>query len=191
MQYYLERKGAVLPQGSAKSITHCHGYGCKFTPSTSLTNTEWDKIKAPFIKAASNAQSEREKIKQAIALFEQIIGPKMQTEHDIYGTFQKLGDKQLDCVDESTNTTSYLTVLKQENLIKYHDVNSPAVRLPLIHGGGWPHQTATIVEKDTQTAYVVDSWFHDNGFAPEIIPLSIWKQGWKPETHRQHKDTAP
>ena len=190
IQYYLERKGALFPQNSTQKLSHCHGYGCKFTPTTSLTKAEWNKIKALFNKTASNAETERIQIKQSIAMFEEIIGSKMQTEHDIYGTFQRLGDKQLDCVDESTNTTSYLILLQQKKLLTYHDVTSPAVRLPLIHGGRWPHQSATIIEKETQITYVVDSWFHDNGFAPEIIPLSTWRQGWKPKTHHRHKDTT-
>jgi hypothetical protein len=28
---------------------------------------------------------------------------------------------------------------------------------------------------------VVDSWFRDNGQAPDIVDLETWKDGWKPE----------
>jgi hypothetical protein len=28
---------------------------------------------------------------------------------------------------------------------------------------------------------MADSCFHDNGVAPEILPLEQWKQGWRPD----------
>jgi len=30
-------------------------------------------------------------------------------------------------------------------------------------------------------AWVVDSWFRDNGEDPDILDLQTWKDGWKPE----------
>jgi hypothetical protein len=70
--------------------------------------------------------------------------------------------------------------LKNHNFIHFHDVLSPTGRFPVFHGGRWPHQTAVIQEVDTKNSYAVDSWFHDNGHPPEIVPLKQWKKGWKP-----------
>ncbi len=186
-EHYLTRKGVKLPTETSEEFTHCHGYGCKFKTPTSLNKAEWKQINALFTPPAKTAEAEQTQIKKAIASMEKTIGKKTGTESDIYGTFIKLGNKQLDCVDESTNTTTYLAMLQNHGLLKHHTLSSPAVRLPIIHAGRWPHQTATMIENKTQTPYVVDSWFHDNGFAPEIVTLKEWKQGWKPETHHQQQ----
>jgi hypothetical protein len=90
-------------------------------------------------------------------------------------------DNQHDCVDESLNTTIYLTLLEQKGLLRHHNVEDPTVRLPIIHSGRWPHQTAVISEIETSKFYAVDSWFHDNGAKAEIVPLRKWKDGWKPK----------
>lgn len=93
---------------------------------------------------------------------------------------------QHDCVDESLNTTIYLTLLERKGLLKFHSVGTPTVRLPLIHAGRWPHQTATMIDTQSQIPYAVDSWFHDNGFPAEIIALEKWKKGWKPDAILEH-----
>lgn len=134
----------------------------------------------PSLRPLQSPEAERERIKTAIGLFEQKVGAKTGTSVDIHGTFFKTGKYQLDCVDESTNTTVYLSLLQQKGLIRFHRVEGPSVRLPLIHAGRWPHQTAVITELNTSEFFAVDSWFHDNGAPAEIISLKEWKEGWKP-----------
>ena len=127
---------------------------------------------------AKSARAERKKLAQSIAEFEKIVGQYNGTSEDIWGTFQKTGHKQQDCVDESTNTSIYLSTLKNRGHLNFHEVVIPQSRFPLMK---WPHQTAVIVEKETNISYAVDSWFHNNGMPPEIIELKIWKDGWKPQ----------
>jgi hypothetical protein len=178
-QTYLDSKSLGTP--SAKSFKHCHAYGCKAVMDIELTDTEWKSIGRAFKPAPKTAEAEREDIKTAIGKFEKIIGPITRTQTDQAGTFRKLGNDQLDCVDESTNTTTYLMVMAEKGLIKFHEVNGPTMRLPIIHAGRWPHQTAVIRETATGELFAVDSWFHDNGENAEIVPLKAWKDGWKPE----------
>lgn len=186
-RYYLAQKQILVAHDKEAPFTQCHGYGCKFKTPTTLSKKEWSAITKAFTPKAKTPEIEREHIKKAIAKFETIVGEKNGTNKDTYGTFIELGDKQLDCVDESTNTTTYLAMLEEQGFLKFHALRPPAVRLPIIHAGRWPHQTATIEETASQTRYVVDSWFHDNGFAPEIVTLDEWKQGWKPEQHHQQQ----
>lgn len=178
-QGYLNNKGINLPQ--TNSFQHCRGYGCKHINNVNLSDAQWNDIKASFIPAPKSAVQEREALRNAIARFERHVGEITGTANDRRGTFKKLGNNQHDCVDESTNTTVYLSLLKQEGLMKFHDVQRPQSRLPLINAGRWPHQTAVIKEQSSETLFAVDSWFHDNGFRPEIVPLEIWKDGWKPK----------
>lgn len=139
-----------------------------------------ERNRSPLYAPLQSPEAERERIKTAIGLFEQKVGAKTGTSVDIHGTFFKTGKYQLDCVDESTNTTVYLSLLQQKGLIRFHRVEGPSVRLPLIHAGRWPHQTAVITELNTSEFFAVDSWFHDNGAPAEIISLKEWKEGWKP-----------
>ena len=178
-QTYLGKKG--LGQQTQAQFQHCHGYGCKFIKDVTWTQSDWAEVEKLFQPQAQTPEAERTQIKNAIAIFEQKVGSQTGTHEDQWGTFRKTGTYQHDCVDESTNTTIYLSLLQQRGLMKLHRVEPPSARFPLIHAGRWPHQTAVISETDTGAFHVVDSWFHDNGYPPEIVSLKEWKEGWKPD----------
>lgn len=177
-QSYLQTRGIGLP--GKNSVNQCHGYGCRFITPVTLTDKEWKKVAKIFKPKAKNAEQERKRIAKAIGQMERIIGPKTGTDTDIKGTFKELGNDQLDCVDESTNTTSYLVLFHQKGLLKFHTPGGPTARVPIIHAGRWPHQTAVIQETKTGKFYAVDSWFQDNGKDADIIDIETWKSGWKP-----------
>ncbi|MBI2233552.1 MAG: hypothetical protein HYU57_00805 [Micavibrio aeruginosavorus] len=180
-QKYLESKDLRMP--AAESFDHCRGYGCAYRDNVALSDTEWGKIAHPFRKATT-AEAEREAISQAIAELEQIVGEKTGTSGDIAGTFGKVGTHQLDCVDESTNTTIYLAVMDKKGLIKHHSISGPTTRTPftgMAQGRFWPHQTAVIFDNKTNAAYAVDSWFRDNGAPADVVPLHDWLYGWGPQ----------
>ncbi|GJL85091.1 MAG: hypothetical protein DHS20C02_08660 [Micavibrio sp.] len=184
-QTYLESKN-VYEFTDHKNFQHCRAYGCREIDTLTLPPKEWKDIAKVFKPTSKNAKLERERIAKAIGIFETKIGAINGTDQDIFGTFKKVGTKQHDCVDESVNTTIYLSLLEQDGLLKFHDIGGPDTRIPLIHYSGvWPHQTAVIFEKDTKDAYAVDSWFHNNGFPAEIVPLQAWKGGWKPAEHKK------
>lgn len=179
---YLAKKNVAQP--TSELVHHCHAYGCQAISKVELTKADWKKIQKIFKSKSKNAEAERKKIAKAIGVFEQIVGAKDGTDKDVRGTFVESGRYQLDCVDESTNTTMYLALLQDKKLLKFHDVQAPTARVPIIHAGRWPHQTAVIRDIKTGEFYVVDSWFHDNGADAEIIDLKTWKSGWKPESVR-------
>lgn len=173
---------------STETVPHCHSYGCDKKAQISLGTDDWQKLNAIFTPAPKSPEEERHAIARAIGVFETLAGTKAGTNNDKGGTFRRImaDGTQLDCVDESLNSTIYLTLLDRKGLLKFHSVGAPAVRLPLIHAGRWPHQTATMIDKDTQIPYAADSWFHDNGFPAEVIALEKWKKGWKPNAILQH-----
>jgi hypothetical protein len=68
---------------------------------------------------------------------------------------------QEDCVDESTNTTSYLVVLQTNGLLRYHTVEGPLGEDNMLYGTligrpvkYWPHYTAIIRETKTSQRFV-------------------------------------
>lgn len=175
----LQSKNVAEPEPHA--FQQCHGYGCKYKSPVEMDGKEWKKIAAFFQPAPKDAPEERQRLKNAIGYFEELVGARTGTDEDIRGTFVELGDYQLDCSDESLNTTIYLVMLDKKGLLKFHSPGAPDGRYPILHSGTWPHRTATIVEKESGRVFAVDSWFHDNGKPAEIVPLEKWKDGWKPD----------
>ncbi|HYN54809.1 MAG TPA: hypothetical protein VES38_08900, partial [Methylotenera sp.] len=90
-------------------------------------------------------EQERKKIANAIGIFENIIGLKIGTSKDLAGTFNDASSTgQLDCNDEAINTTSYMRLMRADNLIKMHEIED--MRTRNFFFTGWPHTTAVIHE---------------------------------------------
>ncbi len=158
----------------------CQGGGCAKLSQTHLTQAEWDSISRLFSPMPQDAQAERALIASAIAQFEDVIGKKIGTSNDKAGTFknsQYAG--QQDCNDEAINTTTYMRLLLQAGLLKFHAVEDTRTRHFFF--SGWPHSTAVIRQLDTQARFAVDSWFFDNGQQATIVPFEVWKDGYIPE----------
>lgn len=172
-----------------ESFTICHGHGCRLRSRLGLTAQEWDPVADLFAEPVASAAVERGRIASAIGLIEAAVGRKAGTSRDRGGTLNAFGvaasgttgfDDQFDCVDETTNTSVYLTLLVQAGYLKWHEIDGWAGRGSLIGSDGWPHQTAVIVELQNQRAFAVDSWFEDNGHAAYMVPLEDWRAGWSP-----------
>jgi hypothetical protein len=169
--------GNQIVTGNSFSI--CHGHGCRLRSQVTLTADDWERIEAHFIPRPGNQADERKALAHAIATMEQISGAQTGTDRDKGGTFGgTLQPGQLDCEDESINTNLYLTLLANRGLLDFH-VTGPRARRGMFING-WPHMTATIVERESHKTYVVDSWFAANGSEPFIVPLPEWKKGANP-----------
>ncbi len=165
------------PEPGAFSI--CYGHTCRHFAMLGLDDVEWDEVKRLFDPYAGTPAGEREAIRAAIALLENIVGKKTGTAADRGENMAGLGqDGQMDCVDEATNTTVYLTMLQKEKLLRWHLVDYRTSRG--ITSLEVPHFTAVIREFENNRRYAVDSWFLDNGEPPFILPLDEWKSGWRP-----------
>jgi hypothetical protein len=131
-----------------------------------------------FATPAEAPPEEREQIRSAIALLETVVGPMTGTSSDLGGTWPGFGlPGQMDCIDESINTTTYLRMLQKYGLLRWHGVVDRATRWSLF---SWPHTTAVIEERSSRRQWAVDSWFLDNGEPPFVLPLETWRDGWKP-----------
>lgn len=165
------------PQPSAFSV--CHGHTCRFISRARFGDDEWKEVGAIFHNDTSTPEQERNHIRAAIALLEAMVGGKIGTAGDLGENIAGLGRQgQLDCVDESTNTTVYLTMLQNAGLLQWHTVEHRISRG--IASLQVPHFTAVITDNTSGVQYAVDSWFLDNGQPPFIIPVTEWRAGWKP-----------
>lgn len=162
-----------------KSFYVCHGYGCQQQSLIGMAKKEWQAIDTLFRTPAGNAIEERQRIASAIALFERAAGRKTGTSGDIPKTpFSIYDNSQLDCVDESINTSTYLKMLERFGLLRWHRTALPVRRgTPLFFN---IHFTGTVVEMESGVRYAVDSWFFANGEKPSILPAKTWQAGWHP-----------
>ena len=153
-------------------FVHCFDFGCKSTQELHYSARDWDEIRALFTPASVDSDAEKQAIRRAVATMERISG-------ELSGTFRDKGGnypgyeitRQMDCIDESTNTFQYLAALEELKLLKWHRVDYKQRRIVWFA----THWTATITEIDSGERFVVDSWYRDNGELPYIQPLADWQ----------------
>ena len=160
----------------------CSGGGCADVTQVALTDEEWQRVVSIFEQAGDNvgAEQERSLIALAIGELENIVGSKTDTATDRAGTFGNSDyPGQLDCNDEAINSTTYMRLMRQNGLLKFHEVEDTRTRSFFFTG--WPHSAAVIEETASGERFAVDSWFYDNGYPAVIVPFALWKSGYVPE----------
>jgi hypothetical protein len=174
--------GATPPAGNR--VTVCHAYTCKMQDTYTFSAKDIAQLSATMnkVKRANTPYEERRAVAYAIASMEVMVGNKLGI-HDKAGMqFSASGDPtQQDCVDEATNTTSYLLVLQSNGLIKQHTVEGTMSKENLAKGlvklnpvQYWPHWTAVLKENKSGQRYAVDSWLFDQGENPAVVKVEDW-----------------
>ncbi|WP_232410922.1 hypothetical protein [Methylophilus sp. 5] len=158
----------------------CQGGGCAQFDVLSLTPAEWNNVTRLFTPLPQTAETEREAIAQAIGVLEDIVGTKVGTAADRAGTFNNRAyQHQQDCNDEAINSTTYMRLMQQAGLIRFHRILDTRTRKFFLTG--WPHSAAVIQALESNAEYAVDSWFYDNSYPATIVPMAQWKKGYIPE----------
>ena len=175
------REQIVNPTPDRFSV--CFQHSCAMVEHVSLTSDQWRKVASFFSPEAVNAEQERRQIADAVAWMEVAVGSQIDALDDRGGNLEGFmaNGNQLDCVDESTNSTTYITMIQNAGFLKFHRVEKRATRGGIFFGGVWPHSTAVISEVETGHKWAVDSWFFDNGEKPTVVQLRKWRTGWSPE----------
>ena len=183
-----ERNGPVLGHyadfdtrpPTKSSVTVCHAYGCKMQTKVRMTAADLAEIKSLMekTKKSDTAAEERRAIAYAVGWMERRVGPVTGTSADRPGMeLHGPGDRtQQDCVDEATNTTSYMLFFEQNGLIKHHKVGTPFSKGNVLIGGiaNWPHWTAVLLENGNGQKWAVDSWIYANGENPAVVEAENW-----------------
>ena len=157
----------------------CYEHGCQKVVALSLTLPEWNKITASLQQPLPAASDERAAIATTVSNMEHVVGRRTGTHFDKGGNLRGFGQPgQMDCIDESTNTITYLSMLAENGLLQHHAVMDRVTRFGIFAGP--PHTTAVIRENASGQLFAVDSWFFDNGEPPAILKIQTWKTGWHP-----------
>jgi len=157
---------------SLNAIPVCYDFGCKRQVTVGLNLDEWTSVANWFKPVAADAKAERQQIRHAIGWMEAVIGNHTPTSNDI-GQNLSADAKfpgQLDCIDESRNTTTYLKLFEQQGLLNWHLVTERAHRRAILD----QHWSGQIEDKTNGKRYVVDSWFHPNGYLPYVQNAEQW-----------------
>jgi len=92
---------------------------------------------------------------------------------------------RMDCVDITSNTTTFLHILRDLGQLPGWQVSAPEVRgffdITAVH---W---TAVITDLETGLPWSVDSWFRPHGHLPMVMPLANWideEKAWEPPFDR-------
>ncbi len=94
--------------------------------------------------------------------------------------FEAEVEGRMDCIDNASNTTTYLHILRDIGELAGWTVSSPKVRnlfdITAVH---W---TAVIIDTESGLPWSVDSWYRPNGHLPMVMPLQSWideKKAWE------------
>jgi hypothetical protein len=183
----------AVPNSSPESFYECHGFGCARHDHIALAPEEWESVRARFRPAAPDAQSERRQVAEAVALLQRLVGERtgtsahQWTHRDFQIDDNPTGDlTQLDCIDESVNTWTYLTLMAKDGLFKFHRVG------PLSAAGGIItfdfRNTAVLIEEPSGTLFAVDATLVDAAEPPPIFPLALWRAQWPPKIPEADRD---
>ena len=147
----------------------CHAYGCKEQTPFAFSQADIAEISAVMARVPRNdsPSEERRAIAYSIAWMERRVAPTVGTATDRPSMdFGGSGDPtQQDCVDEATNTTSYLLLLERHGLLHNHTVERPFAKDSLTH---WTHWAAVIKETDNGERFAIDSSAGANGENPTV-----------------------
>ncbi len=156
---------------AAEVLNVCIDYHCEQQQPVTIEGQDRQLLLQPFSQPASNAADERNRIRQTIALFEQVIGSRTPTFKDLPKNSGEDVPGQLDCIAESTNTLTYLNWLEHKGRIKWHSAGSRIKRAPGFFDVHW---AVEITELGSGNRYIIDSWYGGNGDLPAVQTLDDW-----------------
>ena len=161
----------------ADEVSICYNYSCAVSAKIELSEDVLHAVRRLLLRSGDAAE-EREAISLAIGLFEVAAGQQSPTWADKGRNVNDDGvDGRMDCIDESTNATTYLRLMENKGWLRYHRVLKRVMRAPLWVNDHW---AARIMEKQTGREFAVDSWFFDNGRPAFVVPLEEWRNGAEP-----------
>ena len=151
----------------------CYGYGCKYKARIALTEQEWRDVQGKFDPAPADPPAERKQVAEAVAEFERLVGERTGTSvHQRHSRWNYGDPTQLDCVDDSVNTWTYITMLARSGLLRYHRLAGLAHRGTLLTLDF--SNAAVLVEKDNGAKFTIDPWLAETGVPPPVYPLAMW-----------------
>ena len=174
--FYLDQ--FANPNPTLSHFTVCHGFYCAERSPATISEDQWRRVAAIFKPRAENARQERHQIVRGVGQIQSIVGPQTGTDahqwtHRNMYVFPNAGDlTQLDCIDTSVNTWTYMTLMERSGFLAFHRV------APLSYA---PLRNTAVLQETNGGYFAIDASLVDVGVPPPIIPLTAWLAGWPPD----------
>jgi hypothetical protein len=171
---FVDRYGE--PNPTPENLTLCEGYSCRFGTHVALSPAEWTQVKALFEPPAKEAATERDQVARAVETLDLLVAQHAGTAVQQRRDWINKGDpSQVDCVDHTVNTVTYLRLFFNAGLLHWNHPGEPAHRGSII---GWDvANTAALVENDSNRGYSIDTALGDVGLPPYVVPVEQWIAG--------------
>ena len=168
--------GAAPADGD--ELTICYNYGCHAQAQVNFDEARLEALRA-LLAGAEDAAAERAALSLAIGRMYAIAGEQTPVWRDKGRNYADGGENgQMDCIDHSTNTDSFLRLLEARGWLRFHEVLAPLMRTRFIVAVHW---AARIRDRGTQRGYVVDAWYFDNGHPAAVFAVEDWLAGGNPD----------
>jgi hypothetical protein len=176
-QYRIEADGSV-------ELRLCFNSSCARTEMLTFSAADMEKVKeqlgyCPGEPLYDRLQRVRIAVWQMEVLaqkYEPLLAYDREVNDREYGV-----EGRMDCVDNASNTTTYLAILMDLGQLPSWRVGESRVRKPLDFNA--MHWTAVLEDEVTGKEWAVDSWFRPNGHLPFVLPFAAWMaetRGWLP-----------
>ncbi|MGI9366307.1 MAG: hypothetical protein ACR2O8_14070 [Rhizobiaceae bacterium] len=162
----------------SQTLTICSGYGCIIKDKLVFPAEAQAQLRTIMDEGQESPEAEREALGKAIAFMETAARNKLRYRADIEYSYQVNSGKrgQMDCVDESLNTISFLKYLHGNGMLRHHKPINRFAERGMLFDGRYPHKSARM-RQNNGVDWAVDSWKRNNGELPEIITLAEWYKG--------------
>jgi len=155
----------------------CFNYGCKDTAVVAFDEGELKQVQAQFA-GAGTPEAERDAVARAVGFLYFFAGQQSPVWRDRGGNFaDDEVEGRMDCIDHSSNTTTFLDLLQRRGWMRFHAVGERVERGRFLSD----HWSARIVAREGGAEFAVDTWFLDPGEPASIFSLEDWLGGaWPP-----------
>lgn len=155
----------------------CSGFGCVIDNKVTFNATDLDALRVIMAPGQGSAEAERAAVAKAVGVMETMSRTKGRYMRDRAKAWQRDAGKrgQMDCVDESLNTSAYLRYLHRHGLLRYHTPDRGYAERGLIIDGRYPHKSATMTDQ-SDVRWAVDSWYGATGDDAQIMPHAKWRR---------------
>jgi hypothetical protein len=177
----------INPDGSVR-LRVCFNWSCARRKTLTFSAEDMANVKRQMAQCTDGTLSDRlQRIRIGIwqmELLAQKYLPVLANDREL-NEQDKNVDGRTDCVDNASNTTTFLHIFRDIAELRGWSVESPRVRDLLRFTD--VHWTAVVLDRHSQQRWSVDSWFRPHGHLPFVMPLSDWtaaKKGWEPPFDR-------
>lgn len=166
------------PDPTPDDFPICYAGGCGIKKSVSLTAEEWNQVADIFEGMPADARAERERIARGLQAMELAVGEHTGLWRDKPGTFAGFAHrKQMDCIDETANTNTYLQLFEAARFLRYYQRGHRVSTSLMIKRNIWPHTVASVVDRNGGPEYIIDMWYGPHGDLPYLMTRAEWEKG--------------